>query len=295
MNFLITGATGFIGRHLSKHLVDEGNSVTAIVRPESDSSQLDKNIYTYEYKGDVSELTSFLKNGQYDGVIHLAAHCPTSHRGDDIVNLMNANLVFGTEVLEAASQSGIKWFINTGSYMQHYDDKEYSPSILYAATKQAFLDITRYWTEMNRINIVTLELFDNFGKDDTRKKVLNLWRDALKTGETISLSPGHQIIDVSPVENVVEAFKHLSLLLQQDIELKMNGSVFSLQSQNRMTLRELAELFQKIAKRPLNIEWGGRPYRNREIMNPWTKGRQIPGYKPTISLEEAIKKYLDVE
>jgi len=294
MNILVTGATGFIGSHLVKKLLSDGNQVTAVIRRHSNTDDLDKKIRTYVYDGDIVALIEFLKSERFDGVIHLAAHCPTGHPSNDLASLIDTNVLFGTEMIEAASRAGIKWFINTGSYMQHYEDKDYSPSILYAATKQAFLNITRYWTDYNQINAVTLELFDNFGVDDKRKKIFTLWREALKTGEPVSMSPGQQIIDASPVENVVDAFLHLASLLQQDEHSEMSGQVFSLRSEYRMTLREWAEMFQKVAGRTLNLNWGSRPYRNREIMNPWTKGALVPGYHSTTPLEDAIKKYLEV-
>lgn len=295
MNIVITGATGFIGSHLANYLTKDGHNVFAIIRPSSDANKLDKKITIYKYDGKILKLIDFFRHNNIDGVIHLAAHCPTSHNGADIPKLINANILFGTEVLEAATEGNVRWFINTGSYMQHYNDQEYSPSILYAATKQAFLNITKYWSNTKKIKIATLELFDNFGPNDHRKKIFTLWKEGFKKNQPIDMSPGQQIIDVSPVENVVEAFTSLAILLQNSQDDTYNGAVFSLQSENRMTLKDLAELFQKIAQKNLKINWGGRDYRDREIMQPWTKGQAIPGYRPAITLEEAIKKYLEIK
>jgi len=35
---------------------------------------------------------------------------------------------------------------------------------------------------------------------------------------------------------------------------------------------------------------GGRPYREREVMVPWNKGRLLPGWSVKIRLEDGIRK-----
>jgi nucleoside-diphosphate-sugar epimerase len=44
------------------------------------------------------------------------------------------------------------------------------------------------------------------------------------------------------------------------------------------------------AGKPLNIVWGGRPYRAREVMEPWTAFSTLPGWSPRISLKEGIRR-----
>ena len=47
------------------------------------------------------------------------------------------------------------------------------------------------------------------------------------------------------------------------------------------TLKELAEIYSKATGKKLNINWGGREYRKREVMVPW-KGKQLIGLKPSV-------------
>ena len=53
----------------------------------------------------------------------------------------------------------------------------------------------------------------------------------------------------------------------------------------------MAALFIKVSDRKLNIEWGGLPYRKREVMIPW-KGEVVPGWEAKISVEEGIQRFL---
>jgi hypothetical protein len=38
------------------------------------------------------------------------------------------------------------------------------------------------------------------------------------------------------------------------------------------------------------IDWGAKPYRKREMMNPWTGGIPLPEWQPLVVLEEGIRK-----
>ncbi len=69
---LVTGATGFIGHHLVKHLADQGTKVTCLVRPSSDRSRLDAFAPRYVL-GDVTDRDSIaLALKDIDVVYHLA-------------------------------------------------------------------------------------------------------------------------------------------------------------------------------------------------------------------------------
>jgi hypothetical protein len=43
----------------------------------------------------------------------------------------------------------------------------------------------------------------------------------------------------------------------------------------------------------LNINFGGRPYREREVMIPWQNGKVVPGWKPYVSLEAGLNIFFE--
>jgi len=291
MKILISGATGFIGKHLVKRLKKEHHIVCAIVRPSTDLDWLKKTgIKFYVFNDNIDNLISFMQKEKFDGIIHLASLFLAQHESKSIKALIDSDILFGTALLEASVRSGVSWFINTGTFWQHYKNKEYSPVNLYAATKQAFEDIARYYMEVFPINFVTVKLNDTFGPDDTRAKVFNLWMKISKSGEALDMSAGKQIIDISYIDNVIDGYARMTTLLSQDKNKKLKGQSFTTSSGRRMTLKKLAKIFGKVTGTKLNINWGRKEYRLREVMIPWTKGKNIPGWKPKISIEEGIKK-----
>lgn len=296
MKILVSGCTGFIGGHLVRRLEDEGHAVWAIIRGSSSKDKLPGgNVQTYTITDDIQDLIAFMEKEKFEGVMHLASLFLAAHKPEDVKGLIESNVLFSTALLEAAVQARIPWFINTGTFWQHYESKEYSPVNLYAATKQAFEAIAAYYLETSPINFVTLKLSDTFGPGDTRPKIFNLWSKISKSGETLEMSPGEQQIDISYVGNVIDGFLRLVILLSGEEADNIRGRSFALRSGERMTLKELAGVFEEVTGVKMNIDWGKKQYRSREVMVPWETGETIPGWQPRVSLREGIRETINEE
>jgi len=291
MKILIIGASGFIGKHLVR-AIKIHHSITVLLQFESDKLSIPSDVKSIIYdKSNVSNIEECIRKEKISGIIHLASLFLKDHKLDQIRELIDSNILLGTQILEIASKSGVKWFINTGTFWQHYNNEDYNPVNLYAATKQAFENIGKYYIETSDIKFVTLKLNDTFGPNDTRPKIFSLWDKISKSDETLDMSPGNQIIDISYIDNITAAYEKLIEILESD-GTDINGKSFALYSENRLTLKELARLFEKFTNRKLKINWGGKPYREREVMEPWKSGDSIPDFKNIISLEKSIQSFL---
>lgn len=289
MKILVTGATGFIGNHLSRRLLKNGHSICAVLRNESASAGLKRRGIDYFVDpGDTEELIEYFSKEKFDGCVHLASCFIVEHKPADIPDLINSNLLFSTRVLEASARTDVNWFINTGTFWQHYENNEYSPVNLYAATKQAFEAIIRYYSDIFSINIVTLKLNDSYGPEDVRPKIFKLWSDIAESGETLEMSPGGQLVDFTHVYDIVDAYIRMIEILENEDPGNYRGRSYAVSSGSPIKLKELAEVFSRVTNKKLNIKWGKRPYRKREVMVPWSKGERVPGWGPKISLEEGI-------
>lgn len=289
MKILLTGATGFIGSVLTRKLLAEKHQLGAVVRERSNADKLDQRIKPVVFNGDLESFVEWMGKEKFDGVIHLASLYLAAHQTPDVAELVKSNVQFPAEMLEASVKCGVPWFINTGSFVQHYNNKKYSPFNLYAATKQAFEDIAKYYLETSGINFVTIQLFDTFGPNDPRPKIFSLWSKIAATGESLDMSPGRQIVDINYVENVADGFVKMVELLSSKDGKRFKGRTYSLSSGHRHSLRKLAKIFEQATGKKLRIHWGNKPYRPREVMVPWEKGRNVPGWRPIIPLKEAIQ------
>jgi nucleoside-diphosphate-sugar epimerase len=287
---LVTGGTGFTGSYLIKRLVNDGWIVHVVVRASSDlsilSTVIDKIKY-HRHDGSAAALIKIIAISKPDIVFHLAALVITQHTPEDIAPLLQSNLIFSTQLLEAMVVNGVSRIINTGTFWQHYENREYSPTCLYAATKQAFESILQYYIEAKTLNAITLILFDSYGPSDPRPKLFSLLNEASKSDKVLAMSPGEQKIDLVHIFDLVEAFVVASTHL---LETDMVGCRrYKVSSGNLMKLKDIVSIYEMIVNIKLPIQWGGRPYRDREVMVPYLQGESLPGWSPKISLVDGIK------
>lgn len=276
MNILVTGSTGFIGKHLCEEL-KKMHSVFFLVRPHSSQDKFGANNEFFVFgNNNILELRKYIQDNNIEGIIHLASLYIQRHNAEDIPNLVQSNLYLGTAVLEAAVNTSVKWFINTGTIWQNYNspdgEDKYCPVNLYAATKQAFMDIAKFYSETSNIRICTLKLCDTYGPDDTRRKIYSLLEEYAKSGEVLRMSPGEQKLDILHVSDVVSGFIKLMNLLNSKVDLL---SEYVLTSGKQLSLQELVSKYESTHVVKLNIEWGALPYREREVMVPY-KGNLLP-------------------
>ena len=289
---LVTGASGFIGSNLVCHLLREGWQVHAVMRQGSSmpvlvESQL-AGFKEHVYDGTTERMVKIVADANPDVVFHLASLFVAEHELKDIEPLIMANVLFGSQLLEAMRINGVSKIVNTGTSWQHYDNEDFNPVCLYASTKQAFQDILTYYTEAASINAVTLQLSDTYGPNDPRPKIFNVLAKAVANKQTLDMSLGEQLIDLVYVDDVIAAFLSAKLIID-----RLEGHfVYAVSSGKPITLRELVSFYEKTAGVNLSINWGARPYRTREVMNPWSRGNVLDGWYPRVTLTDGIKRLL---
>lgn len=266
---LITGATGFVGSNLARKLVGKNWKVTIICRVSSKLDNLDDikdKIEIFRYNNEINEMINFMKNNKFNIIFHLASLFIAEHKTEDVNNLINSNLLFGTHLLEGMKKSENKLLINTGTSWQHYNSEEYNPVDLYAATKEAFEKIIKYYVEAENIRCITLKLFDTWGENDRRPKLINLLNKFADEGKVLDMSLGEQKLDLVHIDEVTNSFIKAYELLEKDKKLKLDS--FGVSSGTQISLRKIVENFENKSGKKLNINWGARSYRKREVMEP---------------------------
>lgn len=288
---LITGATGFVGSNLVRGLLNKGWVVDVIIRPTSSLKMLmdiKGSLSIHIFNGKIEQMLDIVLKATPDVVFHVASMVVGEHRPEQAKELISSNIIFGSQLLEAMSENGVSRFINTGTYWEHYENKHYNPVNFYAATKHAFQAILQYYVEAKGIKAVTLKLFDPYGPNDPRPKLLNLLTRVAATGESFAMSPGEQEIDLVHIYDVVRAYKVAAMRL---VDGKVEGhEIYGVGSGQPVTLKAIVALIEKQSGKKINIEWGGKEYRDRELMLPWSDFRKLTGWDIQISLENGLRQ-----
>ena len=272
MTVLVTGATGFIGSHLVRALAAAGQSVHALVRSDAD---LGPHVVVHR----LTDPFTTVDDVRPDVVIHLATRFAAQHDPGELRPMIEANVTFATMVAEATLRVGAR-LVHATSAWQHYEGAEYSPVSLYAATKQAFVDVLAHYRAAG-LRTAEVCLFDTYGPGDTRRKLVWLLLDAARTGRPVQLGSGRQLIDLTHVGDVVAAFT-----LAGSGEL--DGGRLVARSGRPLTVRDLAALIERVTRRPLDVAWSARPDRHREMYADWAVAGAATSWRPRTELADGL-------
>lgn len=263
MRLVITGATGFIGTHLIPVLSATGHEIAILTRSSLGASLFASGGSIHAYQVDAyASILQAIADFRPDAVIHLATLYLNNHQSEDIPFLMQSNLVFGTQVLEAMRSCGIGGFLNFGTRWQHLHQERENAANLYAATKNAFQDILAYYQRQYGVSYTTLELCDTFGKGDPRKKIVELMVQACAGRSELALSPGEQVLDLISIDDLTAYIAEG--LAEDDF---FHNEVIAL-SGEQVRLRDLGTIVETMFKVSGYLKWGERPYRENEVMSP---------------------------
>ncbi|EAI4828505.1 NAD-dependent epimerase/dehydratase family protein [Campylobacter lari] len=291
MKILLTGATGFIGINFVLRLYKK-YEIIALVRRTSNVERIKDYCKIYYYDGDISSIENVFKKEKIDGVVHLASMVPsTSSPINDISKLIEANITFGSFLVQIVNQYKISFFINTATFGSYCNSLSYRPATLYASIKKAFEDIMYYYALVSKSIFTNLLLFNVYGPND-EKYLFSFLQKISNTGEELPMSDGTQVVDYSHVYDVVNGFDCLIELIQKDPEFCKN-KIFSLKGKERKSLKEVVMLYEEVLGKKLNIKWGARALRELEIMQPWEGGEKLPNWEQKISLREGFLKMIN--
>ena len=286
---LVTGAAGFIGGGLVRRLLSEGWEVHVLLgrlcRREA-LADIEGRVTVHEHDGSMAAMLALMGRARPEVVFHLAALFISDHQAKDVEDLVHSNILLSTQLAEAMAAHGVTRIVNTGTSWQHLGGPGYRPVNLYAATKQAFEDILAYYHDAHGFSCITLKLYDTYGPGDRRRKLIHILLEAARSGEPLAMSPGEQEVEITHLSDVTEAFARAAAMLLEEGEPMLAAHLVP---GTRLTVRDLVALVSRVAGRPIQVQWSGRPYRPREVMRPVApEGRTLPNWSPRVLLETGL-------
>lgn len=284
-NLLITGATGYVSRHLLPLLKDY--NVTCIVRDIVRAKNLiDEKITLIE-----ADKLEQLEGTQVDVVLHLAAYVTSSNDTECVNKLIKFNILFGTQLLDAIHKYLTpSLFVNFGTFAEYRDGPmKIDNAYLYSATKSAFKEILRYYAELDHYKFIHIIPYTIYGGgQNSQKKVIDYVKAAGIAVEPVKMTAGEQILDFINVEDVADFLCYIINNIQRFTERQQID--YFLGTGKGTSVRELAQLYEQKYKRKCNIDWGALPYRDRDVMYAVAPISPLinVGWRPKKQLEDYI-------
>jgi len=286
MSVLVTGATGFVGGHLAKALASLDKRVLVLCREGS----IDKihnlppnaEVVVQTNEPSVAEFADLMITNGVTEIYHAATLFTKTHVSSHVSGLLDANISLGTYLLEASTIAGASRFVNFSSAWQLAISQDCdAQQTLYSATKEAFLEILKYYAHKSELSVSNFYLNDTYGANDTRAKLIPMLVSTAKENTQMHIANPAATINLSFVDELVAKV----------IEIVAAGGSgcesFELRSSVELQIRQVAEIFAETAGKKLNVTFGPEPeteFNNSSV----TKSRVTKIYLKT-SLQDGIK------
>ena len=292
---LITGATGFIGQHLLPEIIKQFPQTKILtVNRQADKAN---EMFPYKQCEHVEGLPiDAIKRFSPEVAFHLATFTTADNGLTSIKPMIETNITFGTELLSILGDCPeFKLFVNVGSFSEYCDGIEkIKDAYLYAATKSAFRLFVEYYARIKGFKYITTTLFSVYGGKPTVKRIMDYLMESINTEVPVAMTDGAQILDFIHL-NDVTAFYIYILNNPALFDSLNNGEEFYLGTGKGTSIKELASMVEEISGRKCNIRWGGRPYREQDIMYavaPTSKNNALIEWKANITVEEGLCRSL---
>ncbi|MFH1037599.1 MAG: SDR family oxidoreductase [PVC group bacterium] len=302
MNILVTGGAGFIGSHIVRALLEEGNRVWVIDdystgRPEN-LAGLRSRITLVE--GDIrdnSVVGPVIR--EVEAVFHQAALPSVPRSFADPVGTTSVNAAGTLNLLEAARGAKISLFVLASSSSVYGDvaaeakreDIPPAPLSPYAASKLAGEHYCRLYGELYGIPAISLRYFNVFGPGQNPASqyaavIPRFIKAVLRGDPPVIYGDGRQSRDFTYVENVVRA--NLACLSAPP---EARGKVINIACGEKTDLLAVLNILGVVAGKTVTPAFEPpRPGDVRYSLADISRARKVLGYHPEVSFPEGLKR-----
>lgn len=289
-HLLITGATGFTGRHACEYFAGKGWKVTAAIRQKAPAS-LPAGVQTRICElRDREQVKRMIGEVVPDYVLHLAGKNSVPESWQDPVGYMEANVMAPIYLLEAmrlARPEGRILLI--GSLLGI--DPALGPAKIphpYSLSKTLSSFASEAWHVLFRQSLIVAEPSNLVGPGESTGFCMLLAKYIAKCerGEQPSvfkISSRHATRNFLDVRDAVAAYERL-------LSAGTTGEVYPVTAGTECTLGEVAEMMLAKATCPVRVEWGNAAEADspRQSAENTSKKLHDLGWKPEIPLDRTI-------
>jgi len=297
MRILVTGGDGFIGKHLVKSLLENGNLVT-IFDNFSNSSKNSSSIVDMGAKiieGDITELqdiTNAIK--KQDIVIHLAAKISVEESIKNPSETFQVNVNGTKNILIACKKHHVKKLIAASSAavygegmpgLKLTEESKMEPISPYGQSKVKMEQEIKEFVLEHKINYIILRFFNIYGIGQTSEYsgVITKFMERIIQNKSLEVfGDGQQTRDFVAIQDVIYS-------IHNAISSDKNGT-YNIASGNAVTIKELAELMISLSGKKLEIQYS--PTKNGDIKYSQadiSSAKDNLRYYPKVQLKEGIK------
>jgi len=272
MKVAVTGASGFIGRHVLAELSKQGVDLIAVTRDSARLRDLSESVRVVEM--DIARPTPdcFELLGKPDVLIHLAWGGLPNYKS---LHHYETELPRQYQFLKAMIEAGLQSLLVTGTCFEYGMQSgalsaamPTKPNNPYGYAKDALRQQLDFLRSIKPFNLTWGRLFYMYGEGQPSASLYPKLREAVLRGDkSFNMSGGEQLRDYLPVEEVARQTVQLAMA-RRDI-----GTV-NICSGEPVSVRRLVEQWLKDNGWKIELNLGYYPYPDYEPMAFW--GEPLP-------------------
>ncbi|MDH4120885.1 MAG: NAD(P)-dependent oxidoreductase [Deltaproteobacteria bacterium] len=273
MKIAVTGASGFIGRHVLDELLNQNVQITAVTRDAKRISPPNKRVSLVEMDLSQPPQDAFIQMGSPDVLIHLAWNGLPNYKS---LHHLESELPKQFYFLKTMVESGLKSMLVTGTCFEYgmqsgalAEHLETKPDNPYGFAKDTLRKQLEFLRRVKPFHLTWARLFYMHGEGQPATSLLPLLKTAVERGDPVfNMSGGEQLRDYLPVTEVAQRIVRLAMLNQHI------GPV-NVCSGTPISVRRLVEQWLREYHWKIELNLGHYPYPDYEPMAFWGDGKYL--------------------
>jgi nucleoside-diphosphate-sugar epimerase len=300
---LVTGASGFIGSHLTRRLIAEGAQVHALTSAVSSVYptrllEVRDRITLHEASlADRGALHLVAADARPAVVFHLGAYTHVGKSWQRVDECIQVNIQGTVNLLMALEPIGVARLVNVGTSEIYGDvdvpfreDGPVHPISPYSVSKHAAEEYCRLFAEARSWPIVRVRPFNAYGPMQSPDRVVPEIVTRALQRQPLPMTTGQQTREFNFVEDLVDG------MVRAAVAAGAEGRLFNLGCGREVSMRDLAGLILSLLGDPIAADFGGLPARPTEIPRMYAdtqRAEQDLGWRATTSLEDGLARTIE--
>jgi UDP-glucuronate 4-epimerase len=320
----VTGAAGFIGYHVSHHLLGRGDQVVGLdslndyyqvsLKQDRLADLRATNGGSFDFIrcdfADAQALEEALAGRDVEAIVHLGAQAGVRYSIENPRAYVQANLVGHLNLIELGRQRGVRHLVYASSSSVYggnrklpfsVDDRVDHPLSLYAATKKADELMSETYAHLYRLPQTGLRFFTVYGPWGRPDMAMWIFTKAILAGEPIKVfGKGNMRRDFTYIDDIVSGIVAcLDNPPPDDGEAKAGGSVsphrlYNIGNHRSEELMRMIGLIEQACRRSANkvlVEM--QPGDVRDTYADIDAIQRDLGFTPSISIDKGVPRFVD--
>jgi nucleoside-diphosphate-sugar epimerase len=274
---LVTGGSGFIGKHLIKKIRSSQHEVIGV----------------NSLAGDVADKNTWSNFEPADVLVHLASNTFVPDSWKDPNTFLQTNFHGTVCALDYCRQHDAK-LVYLSSYLYGNPSMlpipESAPLVAmnpYALSKKLAEEVCKFYADIYGVKIIILRPFNVYGSGQSDRFLIPSLINQVRSKNTISVQDLEPRRDFIYIDDLVDA-------IIKAMEIQLDFDIFNIGSGVSYSVAELIEIIQKIHGTSAGVKVDGER-RIGEVMDTQadiTKAFDVLGWSPKYSLHSGLEKML---